>query len=233
MTKSALIYAWSVVAVGAAVTIASALLWHSQPSGSNDAPAFWVCLALAAVASTFKVKLPGFDSCIAPSFVFQLVAAAQFTGPETVAIGIVSALVQSLWKRQSKPTFIQVAFNTATLAISSGLAFIMAHGGHTGAVEHTLMLGIAGLVLLVVNTVMVSVVLCLIQNTPIRAAWRALQFWAFPYYLAGGVLASIWVHAVDRPTATFAVLAAISVYLLSVCYKQVLDRLDGSNMARG
>ena len=226
MTKPALIYAWSVVAVGATVAIASALLWRT-----SDAPAFWICLALAALASTFKVKLPGFDSCIAPSFVFQLVAAEQLTGPETVAIGIVSALVQSLWKRQTKATFIQVAFNAATLGISSGLAFLMAHSGQTGAVEHILMLSIAGLVLLVVNTVMVSVVLCLIQSTPIRAAWRSLQFWAFPYYLAGGVLASVWVHALDRPSATFAVLAAISVYLLSVCYREALQRVNGQGEA--
>ena len=129
---------------------------------------------------------------------FQLVAAAQFTGPETVAIGVVSALVQSLWKRHNKPTFIQVAFNASTLAVSSGLAYIMAHTAGTGAVEQTLRLGIAGLVLLIVNSMMVSVVLCLIQNTPIHAAWQALQFWAFPYYLAGGVLASVWIHA-TRP----------------------------------
>ena len=226
MTRSALIYAWTVVAVGATVSIASALLWRT-----SDAPAFWICLALAAVASTFKVKLPGFDSCIAPSFVFHLVAAAQFTGPETVAIGIVSALVQSLWKRQSKPTFIQVAFNVSTLAISTGLAFMMAHSGQTEIAEHTLMLGIAGLVLLMVNTVMVSVVLCLIQDTPIRAAWRSLQFWAFPYYLAGGILASVWVHAVDRPSATFVVLAAISVYVLSVCYREAMQRVNGQGEA--
>lgn len=61
MPKSALIYAWCVVAAGAAIAIASALLWRTQPAGSSDAPAFWVCLALAGLASTFKVKLPGFD----------------------------------------------------------------------------------------------------------------------------------------------------------------------------
>jgi len=223
MPKRALIYAWTVVAVGTAGAASSALLWQT-----SDANAFWICLALAALASTFKVKLPGFDSSISPAFVFQLVAAAQFTGPETVAIGMVSALVQSLWKRQSKATIVQVAFNVSTVAISSGVAFAMAHQAQANPVQHTLMLGIAGLVLLVVNTLIVSVVLCMIQATPVRSAWRSLQVWAFPYYLAGGVLASVWVLAVDRPTATLAVLAAISVYVLSVCYREVTARMQPS-----
>ena len=209
MTRTALIYAWSVIALGIAVIAASGLLWQS-----SHGAAFWLCLGLAALASTFKVKLPGFDSSISPAFVFQLVAAAQFTGPETVAVAVVSALVQSLWKRETRPTLLQVAFNTATLAISSGIAFDLAQEttGERSAGEHTLMLGIAGLVLLVVNTLMISTVLCLLQNTPIRTAWRSIQLWAFPYYLAGGVLASVWVHAAMEPGLSFTVLAATSVH---------------------
>ena len=230
MTKTTLIYVWSVVAVGTAIIAASGLLWQ----GTNG-PAFWLCLGLAALASTFKVKLPGFDSSISPAFVFQLVAAAQFSGPETVAIGVVSALVQSLWKRENRPAFMQVAFNAATLAISSGIAFDLAQEtqGETGAGEHTLMLGIAGLVLLVVNTLMVSTVLCLLQSTPIRAAWRSIQLWALPYYLAGGVLASVWVHAAKEPSLYLSVLAAMSVYVLSVCYRQGVERVSVLVPARG
>lgn len=224
MPKPALIYAWTIIAIGTLVAVTSALL--CQPT---NAPAFWICLGLAALASTFKVKLPGFDSSISPSFVFQLVAAAQFTGPETIAVGMISALVQSLWKRNTKPTFVQVAFNVSTLAISSGMAYALAHHRtteETSAMGSTLMLGVAGLVLLVVNTLMVSVILCLLQNTPIHLAWRSLQFWAFPYYLAGGVLASVWVDVMRRPGATFSVLAAVSVYLLSICYREAMQRVN-------
>ena len=223
MPKPALIYAWTVVAIGAIVAAASGLLWQT-----TNAPAFGLCLGLAVLASTFKVKLPGFDGTISPAFVFQLVAAAQFTGPEMVAIGMAAALVQCLWKHSSKPSFVQVAFNASTVAISSGLAYALAHQtpAETGAVAQTLMLGVAGLVLLVVNTMMVSVVVCLLRNTPIHTAWRSLQFWAFPYYLAGGILASVWVHIVTRPSATLAVLAAISVYLLSVCYREAMQRVN-------
>ena len=223
MPKPALIYAWTVVAIGAILAAASGLLWQT-----TNAPAFGLCLGLAVLASTFKVKLPGFDGTISPAFVFQLVAAAQFTGPEMVAIGMAAALVQCLWKHRNKFSFVKVAFNVSTVAISSGLAYALAHQtpAETGHVAQTLMLGVAGLVLLVVNTMMVSVVVCLLRNTPIHTAWRSLQFWAFPYYLAGGILASVWVHIVTRPSATLAVLAAISVYLLSVCYRETMQRVN-------
>jgi hypothetical protein len=223
MPKPALIYAWTVIAIGTVVAAGAALLWQT-----TNAQAFWLCLGVAALASTFKVKLPGFESMIAPSFVFHLVAIAQFTGPESIAIAIVSGLVQSWWKPQSKPVLIQVAFNAATLAISNGIAYAIAHNttAENGTVEHSLMLGIAGLVLFVVNTVTVSAVLCLLQKKPIRAVCRSLQSWAFPYYLAGGMLASVWVHIVTRPRFALAVFAALSVYLLSVCYREAIERIQ-------
>ena len=224
MPKSALIYAWSIVALGCAGAATSVMLWQT-----SNATAFWTCLALAALASTFKIKLPGFDSCISPSFVFVLVAAAQFNGPETVVLAMASGLVQSLWKRSGKFSFVQVAFNVSALAISSGLAFGMAHSKQSSGMGNTLLLGVAGVVLLVVNTLIVSVVLCLVQAASIRAVWNSVQFWAFPYYLAGGVLASVWVHSLQRPGAMLAVLAAVSVYVLSVCYRQAMERWNGVN----
>ena len=230
MPKPALIYAWTVIAIGAVLAIGSALLWQT-----TNAQAFWLCLGLASLASTFKVKLPGFESIVSPSFVFHLVAIAQLTGQETVAIAIASTLVQSLWKRQTKGTYIQVAFNVSTLAISNAVAYAMAHSttGVSSTVEQVLTLGIAGIVLMVVNTMMVSVVLCLLQDKPVHSAWRAIQFWTLPYYLAGGILATIWLPIMTRPGFSIALLSACSVYLLSVCYREAVERFNVPAMARG
>jgi hypothetical protein len=226
MTKPALTYAWTVVALGVAVAIGAAVLW---PAGGAPAPAFWACLCLAALASTFKVSLPGHDSSISPSFVFHLVAAAQFSCPETVAIAMVSGLIQALWNRQGKPALIQVGFNISTLAISNCLAYTMAHqaGSASGMAEHSLLLGVAGLVLVTVNTLMVSIVLCLLQRTSFVAAWQSLRSWVLPYYFGGGLLATVWVHTFDPPRLTFAVLAAISVYILNVCYREAVQCFNG------
>ena len=188
MPKPALIYAWTVVAVGIAVATTAALMWESA-----GAAALLMCLALAALASTFKVALPGLTGTISPGFVFVLVAVATLSSSETVAIAIASALVQSLWRPKVWPSTLQVAFNAATMAVSSGLAYTLAHALSQGGSDAVLLsLGVAGVVLLVTNTLMVSAILCLLKGAPLYTVWRSLQPHVVPYYLAGGLLAGVW-----------------------------------------
>lgn len=79
-------------------------------------------------------------------------------------------------------------------------------------------LAVAGLVLLVTNTVLFSGILCLLREAPLHTAWRAIQVWAVPYYLAGGLLANVWSQA-PLTALWVAALAAVSAYLLSVSYR--------------
>ena len=161
---------------------------------------------------------------ISPAFVFVLVAASQLGWTETVAISAVSALVQSTWRPKNRPSVLQVCFNTATLTIAGGLTHGVAHGlmeARAGA-EHILFLAVAGLVLLVTNTLLVSTIICLTTAAPLESVWRRIQTWAVPYYLAGGALASVWAQSQLASGAWVAVMAALSVYLLSICYRSVL-----------
>ena len=225
MPKKALIYAWAIVAVGVTTAACAALTWSSR-----DAASMLVCLALAALASTFKIKLPGVTGTISPAFIFVLVAAGQFGFSETVAISAAAALVQLLWKPKARPSFLQAAFNAATITIAGGLAHGVAHGllaGRNG-IPAVVPLAVSGLVLLVTNTLPVAMILCLIRETPIYKVWRAIQLWAVPYYLAGGVLANVWAQAPLADGALVAVLAAISVYLLSLSYRGFV-RLAGAH----
>jgi hypothetical protein len=77
---------------------------------------------------------------------------------------------------------------------------------------------VAGLVLLVANTVLVAGVLCLMREAPLHTAWRSIQLWAAPYYLAGGLLAHVWSQA-PLTMLWVGVLAALSVYILSLSYR--------------
>ena len=218
MTKRALIYAWTTVAVGTTVLACAALQWQS-----SNAAAFMVCLGLAVFASTFKVKLPKLTCTVSPGFVFTLVAVATRSWSETVAIAAVCGLVQCLWRPKTRPGALQVAFNTATLAIAGGMAHAVPRGLTVmgGADVLVVVLGAAGVTLLVSNTLMVSAILCLLNQAPIYAVWRSVQLWTAPYYLAGGVLASVWARTELSATAGITILAAASVYLLSVCYHEL------------
>ncbi len=79
------------------------------------------------VASAMKIRLPGFKTTISPNFVFILVGIALFSFGETVLIGLGGALVQSLWKTQTRPKPVQVLFNAACLTVCTGAAFWASH----------------------------------------------------------------------------------------------------------
>lgn len=61
MPKGARIYAWAVIAAGAATAACAATVTDSLAS-----PAMLTCLAVAALASTFKFHLPGLTGTIFP-----------------------------------------------------------------------------------------------------------------------------------------------------------------------
>lgn len=93
------------------------LLWQS-----HDAWELGACQALIAVAPTFKVTLPGLKGTITPGFVVVLVAVATLNWTETLVIGMVSGLLQTGWRSQSRPQPLQVAFNTVVVGLGGALA---------------------------------------------------------------------------------------------------------------
>lgn len=214
MPKNALIYAWTIITIGIVVLGFAALGWQS-----SNLQAFLVCLGLTAFAATLKFQLPKMTGMLSPAFVPLLVSVATRSWSETVVIGAVLGIVQTLWRPKNRPTPMQIAFNGANLAIDAGVAYglarvLMVAGGTDVMV---VILGVAGVALLVTNTLILSTILCLIKDAPFMTAWRSLHLWSVPYYLAGGVLANVWARADLTAHIGVIVLAATSVYLLSVC----------------
>ena len=89
MTKFALTYAWTIIAIGIAILVSGVWQWQSA-----NGTAFGVCLALAVFASTLKLKLTGLEETISPGFVFVLISVAMLSWTETVVIAVASGLVQ-------------------------------------------------------------------------------------------------------------------------------------------
>lgn len=217
MPKPALIYAWAILAAGAATAAGAAVV-----STSYHVPATLVCLALAALAATFKWNLPGLTGTISPSFIFVLVAVGQLNSFETILVAAASAVAQALWRPKVWPTPLQVGFNMASLTLAAALAYGVMH---QLPVKGVVAVAAAGVVLLVSNTMAVSLILCLLREVPLYTAWQAIQFWAVPYYLAGGILATVWAQA-PLTAATVAAMAATSAYLLSLSYRAFAGRLQ-------
>jgi hypothetical protein len=223
MKRNALLYAWTVVLTGLGTLLSALLLWQSQ-----DAWELGACVALIAVASTFKVTLPGLKGTMTPGFVVVLVAVATLSWTETVVIGMVSGLLQTVWRSQSRPQPLQVAFNTAVVglagALAHGVAYRLTSAGAVAAPSMVLALTVAGITLLVANTLLVAAILCLLQERPLYLIFRSLQLWAFPYYLAGGLLSVVWGRVELGTSGALMVMATVSLYLLHTCYREVMER---------
>src|SRR5271157_6445091 len=121
MPKQAFVFAGIVALVGAGVVITAAVSWHSV------APAlFQVVAALALLAATFKVRIPGVAGAISPVSVPILFAAGTLGWQAAAVIAAGSAILQCLWRPKTRPSFLQVAFNSATMTMSAALATLTA-----------------------------------------------------------------------------------------------------------
>src|SRR5881397_437849 len=122
MATKAKLYIAIMAALAATVLVVAAAQWNPENLGH-----FVLFFALAMVASAMKIRLPGFKTTISLNFVFILIGIALFSFGETVLIGLGGALVQSLWKTQTRPHPVQVLFNATCLTVCTAAAFWTSH----------------------------------------------------------------------------------------------------------
>ena len=75
----------------------------------------------------FKVRLPGIEATMSANFVFILLGILDFSFPETLMIGCLGGLAQSLWQAKPRPRPIQMLFNFANLSLSISAASFVFH----------------------------------------------------------------------------------------------------------
>jgi hypothetical protein len=188
LPPAARMYLTGAVAASLAPLIVAALSWQSQ-----DPTRFLVYLALAVVASTFKIQLPLMRGTITPAFVLLLATIAQLSFGETVVMAAVVGAVQVLWRPARRPMLAQVLFNPACLALSAAFAWVLSRIALEPWLDHSVVgvLLVSTLVLYVSNTVIVAVMLALLERKPLSSVWQLCYFWSLPYYLVGAAAAGI------------------------------------------
>ena len=121
-----------------------------------------------------------------------MIAIAAFSFSETVLLASAASIVQCMWKTRRRPMLLQVSFNVATLAISSGVAYRLAHAltdSHPGSI--LLLLTLAACFYFTSNTLLVSGVLSLVESRRLLDVWKQCYLWSFPYYLVGAIIAGL------------------------------------------
>src|SRR5258708_10878482 len=113
------------VTVSLGVTVLGSGLWHWQ---SADLMRFTCYLLVDMLASSLKVQLPGIDGTMSVNFLFILLGVMELSLSETLAIGCVATLVQSVWQARNRPDPVKVLFNVFGMMVNaSALCYASYH----------------------------------------------------------------------------------------------------------
>jgi len=189
MGNAAKFYIYNVIAAGGCLLAVALANWSSP-----DRLLWAIYLLLAVLASAVKLKLPSMDGTYSLSFLFLLYGIAHFSLAETLLAGCAGAVAQSLFNAKRNPSLIQVLFNAANVTVSVGACFLIARVWlASGMVQYRpATMAVVACAYFIVNTVLVSGVLSLLQNKPLGEVCSRWYVWSFPYYLVGVALVGLF-----------------------------------------
>jgi hypothetical protein len=218
------LYVASVIAAGAAIVALSLIRWECA-----NVSQYATYLILAILASMCKVRVPGITGTYSLNFLFILLSIVALSLGETVTLGCVCALVQTLWKPAVRAPAVHMAFNAGNMAISTAVSYsVAAFAMRSGFGEALpIVLTLAASVYFVVNTLLVSGVLTLVDHKPLFTVWSKWFFWSFPYYLLGAAMAGMISVSTRQVGWHYALLGLPATFLLYSCYRLYIE--SGTN----
>lgn len=164
----------------------AALHWRSSD------PIKFVCyLAVALLASSLKIKLPGIRGNMSVNFLFIMLGVLELSFGETLVIGFAAVLVQSYTRSHPKP--IHVLFNLSQIPVGTAVAFgvyRLAASRIPHAEEPLALLAVA-IAYFAFNTLVMSVIIRLTEGKPLLKVWSECYFWSFSYYLGGAAIVGV------------------------------------------
>jgi putative nucleotidyltransferase with HDIG domain len=180
------IYIGLVLAAGCAILYQGLSHW-----GSYNWVSYLAYLAIALLASGLKVTLPVVKGTMSTGFLFVLIGISQMSLGQTLALGCLGILVQTVFHAKVRPRPIQLAFNVASLACSIQAAYGIYHTSvlEAGSLDVPLRLLFAATAYFIVNTLSVAIVIALTESKRPWAVWRDTYFWTYPNYLLGAAVA--------------------------------------------
>jgi hypothetical protein len=219
MPRSAKLYIAAVIGTWAASMAFVLTHWQSESLAK-----FAVFLCLFVVAATLKYRVPGITGTYSPVFFFALLGSATLSLSEVAVAASCAGVVQCIFKPQRRPLPVQVLFNAATLSLSSSAAHLIVQPQILDLAPQPLMisLALAAAAMYVINTVLVSIVLTLVQRESLREVWKHWCLGSLPFYGAGVIIAAAALSAERQLTAVAALLVAPAILLTTIYFRFAL-----------
>jgi hypothetical protein len=185
-------------------------------------------LALAAVTSRMKVKLPGVNGNMSVNLPFLLTAVVSLSAAEAVVITLVSTVVQCWPRNNAKFNPQQMAFNLSMMSFASCLASLMFHAVWLGGMQwssSTLGLVLATTTLFLGQTAPVAAIVAVSEGKAAGQIWWGLAHFSFPYYVVSAGVTTM-VQAVSSHLGWGLALAAFPVmYGIHRSYKLYFGKM--------
>jgi putative nucleotidyltransferase with HDIG domain len=185
------------VYIGLIILAGSIILNHGLWNWSTqDWTRYLTYCVIALLASGMKVTLPAVSGTMSMNFLFVLIGISELSLPETLIMGCLGMLVQSVFHVKNRLRAVQVIFNVASMACSIQISYSVYHAAfhESGALEAPIKLLLAASTFFVTNTLSIATVIGLTEKRNPWRIWRESYFWSFPNYLVGA--AAAWIVSV-------------------------------------
>ena len=185
-------------------------------------------LALAALTSRMKVKLPGINGNMSVNLPFLLTAVVSLSAAEAVVVTCVSTAVQCWPRKDAKFKPQQMAFNLSMMAFASCIASLMFHAHRLRGMQwssSTLGLALATATLFLGQTAPVAAIVAVSEGKAVGQIWWSLAHLSFPYYVISAGVTTM-VQAVSSHLGWGLALAAFPVmYGIHRSYRLYFGRM--------
>ena len=172
--------------IGLVIAGGAVILGHGLWTWSTGDLRQYLSYGLVALfASGMKVNLPSVKGTMSMNFLFVLIGISTFSLGETLVMGCLGILVQSVFLSKSRPNPVRAAFNMASMACAIQLAYYV---HHVHELQNVLLTAAA---FFAANTLLVATVIALTEAKNVWTVWHVSYFWSFPNYLVGA--AAAWI----------------------------------------
>jgi hypothetical protein len=197
-------------------------------------------LALSAVTSRMKVKLPGIDGNMSVNLPFVLTAVVSLSAVEAVAIASVATAVQCWPKQDAKFKPAQMVFNVSMMALASSVAsLVLKTQWLSGSVwvSAATMPVLATVTLFAGQTVSVATIVAIGKGEAMHRIWWNLAHLSFPYYVVSAGVTSMLQSVNHHPGWVLALAVCPVMYGIHRSYRLyfgwLVEYLRPVGLARG
>lgn len=163
-----------------------------HPSSANLVR-FLTFLFVACVAARLKVALPGVTGNMSVNLPFILVAAAELSASEAIAVACFSTLVQCLPRGGQKFNLLQVLFNFSSMALAVAATRLVLAQPSVNALfgSSTVVLTVSAAAFFLVNTMPVAIIISLTEGKNALKVWGSIFQLSFPYFVLSAATAAL------------------------------------------